>query len=37
MVEVLLTTLRPVQLLAGKVIGMGLLAIGQIVAMVAPT
>ncbi len=34
-VEVLLTTLRPVQLLAGKVIGMGLLAVTQIVAMVA--
>lgn len=34
-VEVLLTTLRPVQLLAGKVIGMGLLAIAQIAAMVA--
>jgi ABC-2 type transport system permease protein len=34
-VEVLLTTLRPVQLLAGKVIGMGLLAVAQIVAMVA--
>jgi ABC-2 type transport system permease protein len=34
-VEVLLTTLRPVQLLAGKVIGMGLLAIGQIAAMAA--
>ena len=34
-VEVLLTTLRPVQLLAGKVIGMGLLALGQIAAMVA--
>jgi ABC-2 type transport system permease protein len=33
-VEVLLTTLRPVQLLAGKVIGMGLMALGQIVAMV---
>jgi len=33
-VEVLLTTLRPVQLLAGKVIGIGLMAIGQIVAMV---
>lgn len=29
-VEVLLTTLRPVQLLAGKVIGMGLLALAQI-------
>jgi ABC-2 type transport system permease protein len=34
-VEVLLTTLRPVQLLAGKVIGMGLMALGQIAAMVA--
>jgi ABC-2 type transport system permease protein len=34
-VEVLLTTLRPVQLLAGKVIGMGLLALGQIAAMLA--
>ena len=34
-VEVLLTTLRPVQLLAGKVIGMGLLALGQITAMAA--
>ncbi len=34
-VEVLLTTLRPVQLLAGKVIGMGLLALAQIAAMVA--
>ncbi len=34
-VEVLLTTLRPVQLLAGKVTGMGLLALGQIAAMVA--
>jgi ABC-2 type transport system permease protein len=34
-VEVLLSTLRPVQLLAGKVIGMGLLAIGQIAAIVA--
>jgi ABC-2 type transport system permease protein len=33
-VEVLLTTLRPVQLLAGKVIGMGLLALAQIAAMV---
>jgi len=33
-VEVLLTTLRPVQLLAGKVIGMGVLAVAQIVAMV---
>jgi ABC-2 type transport system permease protein len=34
-VEVLLTTLRPTQLLAGKVIGMGLLALGQITVMVA--
>jgi ABC-2 type transport system permease protein len=34
-VEVLLTTLRPVQLLAGKVIGMGLMALSQIAAMVA--
>jgi ABC-2 type transport system permease protein len=34
-VEVLLTTLRPVQLLAGKVIGMGLLALAQIAATVA--
>jgi ABC-2 type transport system permease protein len=34
-VEVLLTTLRPVQLLAGKVIGMGLLALAQIVAIIA--
>ncbi len=34
-VEVLLTTLRPVQLLAGKVIGMGILAIAQVAAMVA--
>ena len=34
-VEVLLTTLRPVHLLAGKVIGMGILAVAQIVAMVA--
>jgi len=33
-VEVLLTTLRPVQLLAGKVIGMGLLALAQIAVMV---
>lgn len=32
-VEVLLTTLRPFQLLAGKVIGMGLLALAQIAAM----
>ena len=34
-VEVLLTTLRPVQLLAGKVVGMGILAMAQIAAMVA--
>ena len=34
-VEVLLTTLRPVQLLAGKVIGMGLLALAQIGSVVA--
>jgi ABC-2 type transport system permease protein len=34
-VEVLLTTLRPVQLLAGKVIGMGVLALAQVVALVA--
>jgi ABC-2 type transport system permease protein len=34
-VEVLLTTLRPAQLLAGKVIGQGLLALAQIAAMVA--
>jgi ABC-2 type transport system permease protein len=34
-VEVLLTTLRPVQLLAGKVIGMGLLAMAQIAVMLA--
>jgi ABC-2 type transport system permease protein len=34
-VEVLLTTLRPAQLLAGKVIGMGILALAQIAAMVA--
>jgi ABC-2 type transport system permease protein len=34
-VEVLLTTLRPVQLLVGKVLGMGLLTLGQIAAMVA--
>jgi ABC-2 type transport system permease protein len=34
-IEVLLTTLRPVQLLAGKVIGMGVLAVAQIAAMVA--
>jgi len=33
-VEVLLTTLRPIQLLAGKCIGMGLLALAQIAAMV---
>jgi ABC-2 type transport system permease protein len=33
-VEVLLTTLRPVQLLAGKVIGMGLLALAQIAVLV---
>jgi ABC-2 type transport system permease protein len=33
-VEVLLTALRPVQLLVGKVIGMGLLALAQIVVMV---
>lgn len=33
-VEVLLTTLRPTQLLAGKVIGMGMLALAQIAAMV---
>jgi ABC-2 type transport system permease protein len=33
-VEVLLTTLRPVQLLAGKVFGIGLLALAQIAAMV---
>jgi ABC-2 type transport system permease protein len=33
-VEVLLTTLRPVQLLAGKVIGVGILAVAQIAAMV---
>ena len=32
-VEVLLTTLRPVQLLAGKVIGMGWLAIAQVAAV----
>lgn len=32
-VEVLLTTLRPVQLLAGKVIGIGVLALAQIAAM----
>jgi ABC-2 type transport system permease protein len=32
-VEVLLTTLRPVQLLAGKVIGMGTLAIAQVAAL----
>jgi ABC-2 type transport system permease protein len=34
-IEVLLTTLRPVQLLAGKVIGMGVLAVAQIIAMIA--
>jgi ABC-2 type transport system permease protein len=34
-VEVLLSTLRPVQLLTGKVLGMGLMAIGQIAAIVA--
>lgn len=34
-VEVLLTTLRPTQLLAGKVMGMGLLALAQIAAMVS--
>jgi ABC-2 type transport system permease protein len=34
-VEVLLTTLRPAQLLAGKVIGMGILALTQIAVMVA--
>jgi|CZKW01.1.fsa_nt_gi ABC-2 type transport system permease protein len=33
-VEVLLTTLRPVQLLAGKVIGMGILAVAQIAVLV---
>src|SRR5450755_4655358 len=33
-VEVLLTTLRPTQLLAGKVIGMGSLALAQIVVLV---
>jgi ABC-2 type transport system permease protein len=33
-IEVLLTTLRPVQLLAGKVIGTGLLALAQIAAMI---
>ncbi|MGH9060505.1 MAG: ABC transporter permease, partial [Acidimicrobiales bacterium] len=32
-VEVLLAALRPVQLLAGKVIGMGTLAVGQVAAM----
>jgi len=32
-VEVLLTTLRPVQLLAGKVIGMGALAMAQVAAL----
>ncbi|MGH9102572.1 MAG: ABC transporter permease, partial [Acidimicrobiales bacterium] len=34
-VEVLLAAVRPVQLLAGKVIGMGALAIAQVAAMVA--
>jgi ABC-2 type transport system permease protein len=34
-VEVLLTTLKPVQLLAGKVLGMGLLALAQIASLVA--
>jgi ABC-2 type transport system permease protein len=33
-VEVLLTTLRPIQLLAGKVIGMGLLAVAQMAVLV---
>ncbi|MGH9069652.1 MAG: ABC transporter permease [Acidimicrobiales bacterium] len=33
-VEVLLSTLRPAQLLAGKVIGVGVLVVGQVVAMV---
>jgi ABC-2 type transport system permease protein len=33
-VEVLLTTLRPTQLLAGKVIGIGVLALGQIAVLV---
>jgi ABC-2 type transport system permease protein len=34
-VEVLLSAVRPVQLLIGKVLGIGLLALGQAVAMVA--
>jgi ABC-2 type transport system permease protein len=34
-VEVLLSSVRPVQLLIGKVLGIGLLALGQAVAMVA--
>jgi ABC-2 type transport system permease protein len=34
-VEVLLATLRPTQLLAGKVIGIGLVAIGQVAAALA--
>jgi ABC-2 type transport system permease protein len=34
-VEVLLSSVRPVQLLVGKVLGIGLLALGQAVAMVA--
>lgn len=34
-VEVLLSSVRPVQLLLGKVLGIGLLALGQAVAMVA--
>jgi ABC-2 type transport system permease protein len=34
-VEVLLTTLKPVQLLAGKMLGMGLLALAQIASLVA--
>ncbi|MGH9063568.1 MAG: ABC transporter permease, partial [Acidimicrobiales bacterium] len=33
-VEVLLATLRPVQLLTGKVLGMGLVAVAQVAAMV---
>lgn len=33
-IEVLLSTVRPVQLLIGKVLGIGLLALGQAVAMV---
>jgi ABC-2 type transport system permease protein len=33
-VEVLLTTLRPVQLLSGKVIGIGLMALGQVAALI---